>query len=155
MPPATRIPGSITVLTAYMPRVEVILLVTRAGFRISRGCRDSVCIFAWTVEWLLENNLPAFITYIDFKAAFDSLSHDYLSYSLRKFPVPEKTIRVVKVMYDRATVALRLQLLKGERLHSNRVSDNRRVLQGAVSVHCISSPHFPAYSANTICLTQA
>ncbi len=63
------------------------------------GCRDYVCILAWTVEWLLENNHSAFITYIDFKAAFDSLSHDYLIYSLRKLLVPEKYIR------DRATQA--------------------------------------------------
>ncbi len=39
--------------------------------------------------------------------------------------MPEKYIRLVKVMYDRATVALR----GGERLHSDIVSVNRAVLQ--------------------------
>ncbi len=78
------------ILRRIMPHVELILPITQAGFRTSRGCRDSVCIFPCTVEWLLENNLPAFKAYIDFKAAFDSLSHDYLIYSLRKFSMPRK-----------------------------------------------------------------
>ncbi len=46
--------------------------------------------------------------------------------------MPEKYIRLVKVKYDRAKVALRLQLRGGERLHSDRVSVNRGVLQGDI-----------------------
>ncbi len=71
------------------------------------------------------------------------MSHEYLIYSLRKLLVPEKYIR------DRATVALRLQLRGGERLHSGRVSVNRGVLQGDIlsplcfitAHHCIFSEH--------------
>ncbi len=136
-----------------MPHVEAILPDTQAGFRTSRGCRDNVCILAWTVEWLLENSHLAFITYIDFKAAFHILSHDFVIYSLMKFSVPEKYIRIVKGMYDKATVALRPQLRGGERLHSDRVSVNRGVLQGDIlsplcfitALHCIFSEHKTAY----------
>ncbi len=63
--------------------------------------------------------------------------------------MPENTFRLVKVMYDKATVALRLQLRGGERLHSDRVSVNRGVLQGdnlsplcfITALHCIFSEH--------------
>ncbi len=60
---------SLCLLRRIMSHVEAILPDIQAGFRISRGCRDNFCILSWTVEWLLENNHPAFITYIEFKAA--------------------------------------------------------------------------------------
>ncbi len=45
---------SLCLLRRIMPHVEAIPPDTQAGFRTSRGCRDNVCILAWTVEWLIE-----------------------------------------------------------------------------------------------------
>ena len=51
----------------------------------------------------------AVITYIDFTAAFDSISHQYLSKALHEYGVPLKHCILVKVIYDSAKVRARLQ----------------------------------------------
>ncbi len=92
MTKAIRIKGSIAVPAArIVPHVEEMLRDTQAGFRTSRGYRDYICILAWSVEWLLENNRPAFIAYIHIKAAFACLRHEYFNYSVRKFSAPRNT----------------------------------------------------------------
>ncbi len=65
-------------LHRVLPFTEQILPDTQAGFRQTRGCRDTTCLLAWKVDWPLEKERTATITYIDIKAAFESISHDFL-----------------------------------------------------------------------------
>ena len=51
-----------------------ILPDSQAGFRPARGTRDNVCILKWTVNMILREDKEAVITFIDYKAAFDTES---------------------------------------------------------------------------------
>ena len=77
-------------LYRLLPLLGPSLPGTQAGFLPGRGCRDNTCMLAWTVNWLLERGNAAVVTYIDFKAAFDSLSHSLLISSFQKITCSAK-----------------------------------------------------------------
>ncbi len=115
-----------------IPHIEPLLPDSQAGFRPACGCRDNECILAWIVDWLLEKGHHAVITYIDFKAAFDSVSHTFLLSSLRRCRCPEKYVRLIALMYDTASVTVRIQLRGGARAHSQRIPVETGVLHGDI-----------------------
>ena len=55
--------------------LEAILPDTQAGFRPARGARDIVRILKWTIDMLLRESRETLVTFIDYTAAFDTLSH--------------------------------------------------------------------------------
>ena len=75
----------------------------QAGFRKGRGCRDNIVMLMLLIDKLLEEaedetRSAAVITYIDFTAAFDSISHQYLLKALHEYGVPLKYCRLVKAI---------------------------------------------------------
>ena len=73
----------------------------QAGFRKDRGCRDKITVLPLTVRHLPDSAQDSLqsqgdITYIDFSAAFDSISHSYLLKALNQYEVPKKYCRLVK-----------------------------------------------------------
>ena len=50
----------------------------KAGFRKGRSCQDQIFCLNQTIEKCLDQQLPCFINFIDFKAAFDSVHHPSL-----------------------------------------------------------------------------
>ena len=123
---------SMCLLHRIRPYAEQTLPDTQAGFRPTRGCRDNTCILAWTVDWMLEQGRSAIITYIDFKSAFDSINHSFLLSSLRSYGCPEKYVRLVSLMYETASVTVRVQLKDGIQAYSRKVHVRRGVLQGDI-----------------------
>ena len=76
-------------------------------------------------------------TYIDFTAAFDTISHPYLLDTLKRYGIPSKYCRLVKAIYEAAAVHVRLQERGGKRAYSRRISIRYPSLQGD-----ILSPYF-------------
>ena len=54
----------------------------QAGFRQNRGCRDNVMILRTLVDIMLQADKPLVLTFIDYSAAFDSVSHKFLDLAL-------------------------------------------------------------------------
>ena len=79
-----------------------------------------------------ETRSAAVITYIDFTAAFDSISHQYLLKALHEYGVPLKYCRLVKAIYDSAKVRVRLQEPGGEKTYSRNINVRRGVIQGDI-----------------------
>ena len=50
----------------------------QAGFRPGRGYRDNITILRTLCEHLLQLGECLAVTFIDYAAAFDSLSHEYI-----------------------------------------------------------------------------
>ena len=126
---------SMVLLMRILPYVSPKLSDMQAGFRKERGCRDNILILIMTIQHLLqsaENDMQSqgVITYIDFSAAFDSISHSYLLNALKEYGVPRKICRLVKAVYDSAAVRVRLQERNGAKCYSRKVSINRGVIQG-------------------------
>ena len=77
-----------------------------------------------------ETRSAAVITYIDFTAAFDSISHHYLLKALRDYVAPLKYCRLVKAIYDSSKVRVRLQEPVGKKTYSPNINVRRGVIQG-------------------------
>ena len=104
-----------------------ILPDSQAGFRPARGTRDNVCILKWTVNMILREDKEAVITFIDYKAAFDTESQRYLDNALSSAGVSVKVRRLIQSIFRMASGCVRI---------GNGVSDSfdisRGVLQGDI-----------------------
>ena len=69
-------------------------------------------------------------TYMNFTAAFDTMSHPYLLDMLKRYGIPSKYCRLVKAIYEAA--AVRVQERGGIRAYLRRISIIRGALQGDI-----------------------
>ena len=128
---------AMVILGRILPYITSRLSDTQAGFRKGRGCRDNIVMLMLLIDKLLEEaedetRSAAVITYIDFTAAFDSISHQYLLKALHEYGVPLKYCRLVKAIYDSAKVRVRLQEPGGEKTYSRNINVRRGVIQGDI-----------------------
>ena len=49
----------------------------QAGFRKQRGCRDNILLLRTIYEDMLQQGKKLYVTFIDYSAAFDSVSHKF------------------------------------------------------------------------------
>ena len=84
--------------------LEAILPDSQAGFRPARGARDNVCILKWTINMLLRESREAVVTFIDYTAAFDTLSHAFLDEALGHASVSCKLRRIIRAIYTAASL---------------------------------------------------
>ena len=127
---------SMLLLMHILPFITPKLSEMQAGFRKGRGCRDNILILVMTVHHLLKSAEQGIskgvIAYIDFTAAFDSISHSFLLQSLRDYEVPPKYCRLVQAIYHSAAVKVRLQEPGGRRTYSRNINVRRGVIQGDI-----------------------
>ena len=123
---------SMLVLHRMRDAVESRLAETQAGFRRERGCRDNVLLLRLLMDAVLRAGKQAVVTFIDYRAAFDTISHRFLDESLTAAGVQPKIRRIVKAIYAEATGMVRLRLPSGETLCSEPFPVRRGVIQGDI-----------------------
>ena len=104
-----------------------ILPDSQAGFRPARGTRDNVCILKWSINMILQENREAVVTFIDYKAAFDTESQQFLDNALRNANVSIKVRRIIQSIFRVAAGCIRI----GNSM-SNTFDISRGVLQGDI-----------------------
>ena len=82
-----------------MPIVDQVLRRNQAGFRKERSCIQQIHILRRLMEGATSKQLPLFITFIDFKKAFDSISRRMMFAILRHYGIPEKIVKAIQVLY--------------------------------------------------------
>ena len=112
--------------------IEPILPDTQAGFRPARGTRDNICILKWTISMILRESRQAVITFIDYTAAFDSVSQVFLDEALSSAGVSIKLRRVIQSIFRVATGCVRIQNPDGTCVLSEPFNISRGVLQGDI-----------------------
>ena len=75
------------------------LRTEQAGFRAGRSCSDHIFTLRQILEQSQEFNAPVYANFVDFKKAFDSIHRDSLWKILTHYGVPEKLVRMVKMLY--------------------------------------------------------
>ena len=105
---------------------------TQAGFRRERGSRDNVLLLRLLMDAVLRAGKQAVFTFIDYRAAFDTISHRFVDESLTAAGVQPKIRRIVKVIYAEATGMVRLRLPSGETLCSEPFPVRRGVIEGDI-----------------------
>ena len=89
--------------------VDIRMRENQAGFRKGRSCSDQIFSLNQVIEKCLDQQLPCFINFIDFKAAFDSVHRPSLWEILKIYGIPSKIINLVKNSYRETTCAVRAE----------------------------------------------
>ena len=102
----------------------------QAGFRKQRGCRDNVMVMRTLLDDMLDQGRRIFVTFIDYKAAFDSVSHKFLDEALQAAGASAKTRSLFRAIYNAASATTRVESTDGTTIMSKPFDINRGVIQG-------------------------
>ena len=97
---------------------------------------EQFIVFLYSIRMMMDAVLrageQAVVTFIDYRAAFDTISHRFLDESMTAAGVQPKVRRIVKAIYAEATGMVRLRLPSGEALCSQPFAVRRGVIQGDI-----------------------
>ncbi len=80
--------------------IDSVLRTNQAGFRVGRSCIQQINILRRIMEEAERKQRSLFITYVDFKKAFDSIDRSMMFAILRNYGIPEKIVDAIRVLYD-------------------------------------------------------
>ena len=129
---------SVLVLRRMQGALELRLPETQAGFRKARGCRDNVLVLRTIIKAVIKSGRQAMATFIDYSAAFDTISHRFLDESLASAGISTKVRRIIRAIYSVATGMVRIRLPSGETV----LSELFRIQRGAIQGDIFSAPCF-------------
>ena len=104
----------------------------QAGFRPERGCRDNVLLLRILFEQAIAKNEKLYVTYIDYSAAFDTVSHKFLDRSLAEAKASRKTRAMFRAIYAAAEGTAKVRGLNGKTIYSESFKVRRGVIQGGI-----------------------
>jgi len=112
--------------------VEHALPESQAGFRKRRGCRDNIYILATLIDQVIKAEKSCVVTFIDFSAAFDTVSHFFLDQALEEAEASPKCRAIFREIYSKASARVKLRSPSGETLLSDPFDVRRGVVQGDI-----------------------
>ena len=83
--------------------IDAILIRNQAGFRKGRSCIQQIRILRRFMESASSQDIPLFITFIDFMKAFDSIDREMMFAIIRNYNIPEKIVSAIRVLYNDLT----------------------------------------------------
>ena len=83
-------------------------------------------------DQVIEQDDKLFVTFIDYTAAFDSVSHKYLDMSLKHVGALRKTRAIFRAIYMAAEGTARVRGLHGDKVYSAEFKVRRGVIQGDI-----------------------
>ena len=110
--------------------VDTKLRNEQAGFRQGRSCTDHIATLRIIVEQSVEWQSSAYICFVDFQKAFDSIHRETLWKLLRHYGIPAKIVTIITKFYDGFTAQV---------VHNGRLTDKFQMLTG-VRQGCLLSP---------------
>lgn len=123
---------SICLLNRLIDETDWFLSDWQAGFRGKRGCRDNLLLLRVIYDQIIKGNKKCVVTFIDFAAAFDSVSHKFLDKALGVAGAKRKTRALFREIYAAAQVAVRLASTDGKIRLSRTFNVARGVIQGDI-----------------------
>ena len=112
---------------------EEFLSEWQTDFRRDRGCRDNTMVLRTIYEDVLEQGKRLCATYIDYSAAFDSVSHKFIDTTLQEAGVSVKTRRMFRAIYRASSAVVKVDGVNGKVSHSEPFPIRRGVLQGDIT----------------------
>ena len=88
--------------------LEQLLRENQCGFRQNRSCIDQIYSLHCIIHRCIEFNIPLYINFVDFKAAFDSIDRQFIWRSLQHYGLPDKYIRILKAFFSHKISAVRV-----------------------------------------------
>ena len=81
--------------------IDPYLRPNQNGFRAGRSTVGQILALRRIIEEVKANNLPAALTFIDFKKAFDSIHHGKMLKILKAYGIPPRLLKAIGSMYSR------------------------------------------------------
>ena len=104
----------------------------QAGFRKWRGCRDNILTLRTVYDQMLEQGKTLYTTFIDYSAAFDTVSHKYIDKALKKAGASNKSRAIFRAVYASASAVIKTASTDNEVVMSDPFPINRGVVQGDI-----------------------
>ena len=82
------------------PHIEPLLRINQNGFRPKRSTTAQILTIRRLLEGIKEKNLPAILTFVDFKKAFDSIHRGKLMQILTSYGIPDKIVKAINILYQ-------------------------------------------------------
>ena len=73
---------------------------SQAGYQRGRGTTEQVFTLRNMIEQVNEWQATLYLNFIDFEKAFDSVHRESMWIIMRKYGIPDKIIRMVKIFYE-------------------------------------------------------
>ena len=100
------------ILNRIQPVLDPHLRPNQNGFRPGRSTTSHILALRRIIEGIKERNLPAILTFIDFKKAFDSVHRGKMLKILTAYGIPEQLVKAIGTMYENTRA--RVQTPDGE-----------------------------------------
>ena len=123
---------SVYLLRKLNEEVEFNLPSCQFGFRANKGTRDAIYLLSTFIDECIESGSETYATFIDFTAAFDSVSHKFLDYSLEKMGASVQSRALFRTIYENAKGQIRVRNANGSYTFSRSFLINRGVVQGDI-----------------------
>ena len=123
---------SVVLMKRLIKECELFLSEWQAGFRAGRGCRDNILLLRILYDFVLKGKLDCVVTFIDYKAAFDSLSHKFIDAVLNRAGASRKSRAIFRAIYEAAKGIVRVNGILGKKIFSEAFNIGRGVVQGDI-----------------------
>ena len=90
------------ILNRVRPVLDCHFRTNQNGFRVSRTTVGHILALRRLIEGIKANQLPAIITFIDFRKAFDTIHWGKMLKILRAHGIPEQLVNAFSQMYENA-----------------------------------------------------
>ena len=97
------------ILNRIRDHIDKILRKNQAGFRQGRSCIQQITILRRIIEGAYSQDIPLFITFIDFKKAFDSIDRAMMFAILLHYGIPAMIVAAIRVLYDESKSQVYIQ----------------------------------------------
>ena len=87
------------ILNRIRPELDTHLRANQNGFRVGRTTVGHILALRRIIEGIRSNNLPAIITFIDFKKAFDTIHRGRMLQILKAYGVPDQLTNAIADIY--------------------------------------------------------
>ena len=105
---------SVVLMKRLVKECEGFLSDWQAGFRAGRGCRDNILLLRTLYDFVIRGKQDCVITFIDYKAAFDSVSHKFIDAVLVRAGASRKTRAIFRAIYEAAKGIVRVNGTMGK-----------------------------------------
>ena len=121
------------VLNLIHSPIDAILRKNQVDFRTGRSCIQQIHILRRIMDGAYSQNIPLFITFVDFKKTFDSIDRAMMFAILRHYGIPDKIFSPNRVLYDQSTFQVNLRGQVSDPRHHHRGATRR--CASTISIH--------------------
>ena len=130
---AYKVLSNIILLTRLTSSSDGFLHDWQADFRARRGCRDNTMVLRTLCDEIIRLGKKIAITFIDFTAAFDTVSHKFIDRALEAAGVGNKERSMFRAIYKAASAFTTVSAANGRKVKSECFPVDRGVVQGDIT----------------------